>query len=243
MSRIYSDTVLPENSGVSQDLNLGIVGDAVTVIAGATLKTNKIADAGGNNIVTSDGSGNLTINSSMSGNFSLLTTNTFTNASSSSFTSLIDSTYRLYKFVFIELNPATNNVTMEFNGSSDGGSNYNITKTTTFFSSWRNMAGADGSLQYTTAGDLAQSTAYQQLARNVGGESEESVSGELYLFRPSSTTFVTQFYAETWEFNAGNYTQSHYIGGYFNDTAAINALDFKMDSGNMDGIIKMYGIG
>ena len=105
------------------------------------------------------------------------------------------------------------------------------------------MNGADGSLSYTTAGDLAQSTSYQQLARNVGGESEESVSGELYLFRPSSTTFVTQFFAETWEFNAGNYIQSHYIGGYFNSTSAINALDFKMDSGNMDGTIKMYGIG
>jgi len=243
MSRVYSDTVLPEDSGVSQDLNLGIAGDTVTVIAGATLKTNKIADAGGNNIITSDGSGNLTLNSGMSGNFALLNTNTFTNAASNSFTTLIDATYRLYKFVFLELNPATNNVQFTFNGSIDGGSNYNVTKTTTHFQSYRNMDGADGALGYVTAGDLAQSTAYQQLCRNVGSDADESVSGELFLFRPSSTTFVTQFFATTWEANQGNYVQSAYVGGYFNSTSAINALDFKMDSGNMDGTIKMYGIG
>ena len=130
-----------------------------------------------------------------------------------------------------------------FNGSIDGGSNYNVTKTTTHFQSYRNMDGADGAMGYVTAGDLAQSTAYQQLCRNVGSDADESVSGELYLFAPSSTTFVTQFFATTWEANQGNYVQSAYVGGYFNSTSAINALDFKMDSGNMDGTIKMYGIG
>ena len=243
MSRVYSDTVLPEDSGVSQDLNLGASGDNVTIPAGATLKTNKIADAGGNNVITSDGSGNLTVNAGMSGDFSLLTTNTFSGGSSSAFTTLIDSTYRLYKFVFIEVNPATNNVQFTFNGSIDGGSNYNVINTTTFFNTYRNMDGADGAMEYVAAGDLANGSGYQELCRNVGSEADESVSGELFLFRPSSTTFVTQFFATTWEVNQGNYIQGHYIGGYFNSTSAINALDFKMDSGNMDGTIKMYGVG
>ncbi len=39
-----------------------------------------------------------------------------------------------------------------------------------------------------------------------------------------------------------NYTFDCYTGGYCNTTSAVNAVDFKMSSGNFDGIIKMYGI-
>ena len=99
MSRVYSDTVLPEDSGVSQDLTLGTTGDTVQVTSGATLKVNTLKDSGGNTIFTSDGSGNLSsINSAFSGGPTLLATNTETNAASSSFTTGIDNTYRVYIF-------------------------------------------------------------------------------------------------------------------------------------------------
>ena len=55
MSRIYVDQVLPETSGISENINLGASGDVVTLPAGVTLKTNKLTDAGGNNLITSDG--------------------------------------------------------------------------------------------------------------------------------------------------------------------------------------------
>ena len=96
MSTVNTDAIKPRDTGL--DITLGAAGDAVLIPTGATLKTNKIADAGGNNIITSDGSGNLTVDSQLKGGEVLLATNTFTDAASSSFTSLIDSTYNVYKF-------------------------------------------------------------------------------------------------------------------------------------------------
>jgi len=44
------------------------------------------------------------------------------------FTSGIDSTYKEYIFKFIHMHPATNDADFSFNGSTDGGSNYNVLK-------------------------------------------------------------------------------------------------------------------
>ena len=115
MSRVYSDTVLPEDSGVSQDLTLGTTGDTVQVTSGATLKVNTLKDAGGNTIFISDGSGNLSsLNSSFSGGPTLITTNSETNAATSSFTTGIDNTYRVYIFKFIDINPDTDQAKFGF---------------------------------------------------------------------------------------------------------------------------------
>ena len=35
---------------------------------------------------------------------------------------------------------------------------------------------------------------------------------------------------------------SNFVAGYGNTTSAINAIQFKMSSGNIDGTILMYGI-
>ena len=103
MSRIYVDEVLPETSGVSENINLGASGDVVTLPAGVTLKTNKLTDAGGNNLITSDGSGNLTLDSGFQGAFKLITTNTFTNQAQSDFTSGISTTYNFYTLSLIHI--------------------------------------------------------------------------------------------------------------------------------------------
>ena len=110
MSKVYSDTVLPEDSGVSQDLTLGTTGDTVQVTSGASLNVNTIKDAGGNTIFVSDGSGTLSsVNSGMAGKPGLITTNTVTGGASSAFTTGIDSTYKLYIFKFYQINPVTDN--------------------------------------------------------------------------------------------------------------------------------------
>ena len=99
MSRVYSDTVLPEDSGVSQDLTLGTTGDTVQVTSGATLNLNTVKDSGGNTIFTSDGSGNLSsLNAAFSGQPTLQTTNTSTAAASAEFKTNITSAYKLYIF-------------------------------------------------------------------------------------------------------------------------------------------------
>ena len=157
---------------------------------------------------------------------------------------VLDSTYPVYKFEFINMHPATNDVSFTFNGTSDG-SNYNVTKTTTAFSAYLGEGGGGAAIAYDSGRDLAQSTSYQQLMANggLGNGNDESTSGELFLFSPSSTTFVKHFLAKCNVYDQSDYSINPYIAGYFNTTSAITGIDFKMSSGNIDaGKIKLYGI-
>ena len=179
-----------------------------------------------------------------SGGLNLLATNTITSGvSSSSFTSNIDSTYDTYMFKFINMHPATDNVDFKFNGSVDGGSNYNVTKTTSIFFGYHDEDGSPSALSYVAGYDLAQSTSDQLIMENLGNSNDESGSGTLFLFSPSSDTFVKHFMVVTNGYASYNYSQNYYTAGYFNTTSAINAMTFKMSSGNIDsGVIKMYGL-
>ena len=165
MSKIYADTIETENPNV--DITLGAAGDAVLIPSGATLKTNKIFDADGNNIITSDGSGNLTVDSQFAGYEVLLTAQTASDAASVSFTTKITSTYDLYKFVYISINPATDATDFSFQCSIDGGSNYNVTITTTAFQAYHMEDDTGSTLAYNPGEDLAQSTGYQILGGKI----------------------------------------------------------------------------
>ena len=173
----------------------------------------------------------------------LITTNTSSNAASSSFTSGIDSTYKLYIFKFYDVNPATNGVQFSFQANAVGASGYNETMTTTFFTAWHSENDAETSLAYQASFDQAQGTAFQPLTEGVGDGADESCSGELHLFNPSSTTYVKYFYCRTSEYFEGTYSMDNYSAGYFNTTTAIDDIQFKMSSGNFDGTIKMWGVG
>ena len=179
-----------------------------------------------------------------SGGMNLITTNTISSGvASSSFTSNIDSTYDTYLFKYINIHPATDNADFTFNMSADGGSNYNVTKTTTWFGPYSKEDGAAAALSYETSNDLAQSTGYQILAKDPEANSADgSINGELFLFNPSSTTFVKHFIARL-NYMADTYSYAVYCAGYGNTTSAVNAIDFKHASGNIDsGVIKMYGL-
>ena len=176
------------------------------------------------------------------GKLKLISSQTASNSASISFTSGLDSTYKVYKFVFVNINPATDNVRFTFNLSTDSGSNYNVTKTTTSFAAYHDEADTATNLGYQTAFDLAQSTAFQRLSDNIGSDADESLSGTLTLFNPSSTTYVKHFIASTNTYEAGNYSSNYYYAGYGNTTSACNAIQFKMDSGNFDGTIYLYAI-
>ena len=176
------------------------------------------------------------------GNLTLLTTATASSSATLDFTSSINSTYNSYLFKFINIHPATDNTAFSFNMSADSGSNYNVTKTTTMFRAYHNEAGNDTALEYYPDKDLAQSTAIKNLSPFVGNGNDESCSGELYLFNPSSTTFVKHFII-TGNTVADAYTVGTHIAGYFNTTSAIDAIQFKMASGNIDaGTISLYGV-
>ena len=179
-----------------------------------------------------------------SGGMNLITTNTISSGvSSSSFTSNIDSTYDTYVFKFINIHAATLNSQFHFQVSTDGGSSYGVTATTTNFISAHNEAGNSTALAYQTGYDLAQSTSYSLITGENGTENDESSSGILHLFSPSNTTFVKHFISRHQQYTSGDYSYDNYSTGYFNTTSAINAIDFKMSSGNIDsGVIKMYGL-
>ena len=177
----------------------------------------------------------------------LISSQTASSSASLSFTTGIDSTYRTYLFKWINCHPATIRDEFQFNMSTDGGSNYNVTKTSTYFQAIHGVVFNDTDFSYNTSFDLAQSTSYQVLANNIGNANDEATSGELYLFSPSNTTFVKHFVArnirQSRDNSANQYQGNDYIGGYGNNTSAVNAISFQMSSGNIDaGTIHMYGI-
>ena len=201
--------------------------------------------------VTTAASSALTFNSSANGfdtaaagSMTLITTNTISSGvSSSSFTSSIDSTYDTYMFKWINIHPATNNVEWTVN-FRDGGSDFDATKTTTSFLANHTEAGGGASLSYSTGLDLAQATGYLSLNENTyGTDADASLCGEMFLFSPSSTTFVKHFIIRNTHMATNPGSRQDYSAGYCNVTAAIDGVDFKFSSGNIDsGVIKMYGI-
>ena len=153
------------------------------------------------------------------------------------------STYKEYVFTFKNIHPATDGAHLTFNGSIDAGSNYNVTKTTTWFFGYHNEGDSAAALSYSTSNDLAQSTAFQILASDIGNGNDEDGCGTLQLFNPSSTTFVKNFISRCHSYNSNDYANDMYIAGYFNTTSAIDEISFKFHSGNIDaGDICLYGI-
>jgi len=177
------------------------------------------------------------------GDLVFISRSTASSSSSLSITSGISSTYKEYIFMFNNIHPASaSNFT--FNLSADSGSNYNVTKTTSVFYYYHQESGSDAGGGYVTSLDLAQSTAYQPLG-NIEADNDTSLSGVLHLFEPSSTTFVKHFVSRVNVVYPAttDYTSDYYIAGYGNTTSAIDAVDFKMASGNIDsGVIKLYGV-
>ena len=160
---------------------------------------------------------------------------------------VLDSTYPIYLFKFINVNPVSGatNPNFGFNGSDDTSSHsYDITKTTTAIQAWHKEDGTNQSLFYNTSFDLAQSTGFQMLNfgdGNVGADA--SGVGELWLFLPSNTTYVKQFIATFNNCASDPSSENDRVAGYFNTTSAITAMQFKYSNGNIEsGTIKLYGI-
>ena len=179
------------------------------------------------------------------GTLILLSTQTASASATISFTTGLDSTYDEYIFKFINCHPSSNGARLTFNLSTDSGSNYNVTKTTTVFKASHKEDGASSSLGYDTGADLAQGTGFQNLGTDLISDNDSNVSGVLTLFNPSSTTYVKHFIATSNGMSDGSppYSENRYIAGYGNTTSAVNAIQFKFDAGNIDdGIFKLYGV-
>ena len=175
----------------------------------------------------------------------LISTHTASASSSISITSGIDSTYDVYEFIFTNMHPATNNVDFHFQVNASGGSGFNETITSTIFVAYHGETTDASHFGYnpSEAADQAQGTNYQVLAYETGSGGDESCSGILRLYAPSSTTYVKHFMARTNNYYSTDYTIDNNVAGYINTTSAIDEISFKFDSGNIDaGVIKMYGL-
>ena len=160
---------------------------------------------------------------------------------------VFDSTYKEYLFTFKDIHPSADGAEFQFQGSTNTGSSYGVTMTSTSFIAYHDNDDSYAALSYDGDRDIAQGTGFKILLREIGSANDESGVGFLRIFNPSSTTFVKHFIAD------GNYcrhsiagnegTERRFAAGYFNTTSAIDAIQFKMDTGNIDaGDICLYGI-
>ena len=155
---------------------------------------------------------------------------------------VLDSTYPIYLFKFINIHPATDQKKFMFQGTTDG-SNFNTTMTTTWFQAYHDEADSNTALTYVVGEDQAQGTSFQSLSEDTGNNNDQCFSGELTIFNPSSTTFVKHFMVRGNDAYFSDYINNIFVAGYFNTTSAITGLQFKMESGDIDaGTIKLYGL-
>jgi hypothetical protein len=175
------------------------------------------------------------------GGMVLISTQTASNSASISFTTGIDSTYKEYQFYFIDIHARTDGEFLSFNLSTDSGSNYNVTKTTTAFRAYHDESDSTALFGYDGGQDLAQSTAFQNIG-TIGNGADKNLGGYLSLFNPASTTYVKHFIGVHNSLTYDDANFNVFTAGYGNTTSAINAVRFQMSSGNFDGTILMFGI-
>ena len=156
---------------------------------------------------------------------------------------VMDDTYPVYEFVLTNIHPETADQDFEFQVNASGGSGFNETITSSFFYAYHGEGGSDANISYVENEDQGQGTAYQHLVPHQGGANEESLSGVLTLYAPSDTTYVKHFMARFSGNLLGTYSIDNHTAGYINTTSAIDEIDFKFASGNIDaGTIYMYGV-
>ena len=178
------------------------------------------------------------------GKLILLSTATASNSSSLSFTSsVLTSTYDSYVIKFLNIHPASDSQNMRFNLSTDNGSNYNVNKVQCHFRAYHDEAGSGQAVAYDSGLSSQGDTGYLDFTQSISSDSDHSFSGFMNLFRPSSTTFVKHYNFHVIRNNSANYVGDDYTSGYGNTTTAVNNIDFKFASGNIEsGIMKLYGV-
>jgi len=207
----------------------------VTPVAGEAIKFNSSA----NGFETGSAGGAMTVIKKLTASSS--STISFVDGSSNV---VLDNTYKEYLFILNNIHNSEADRNIFINFSADTGSNYNVTKTTTFFEAYHSEGGSTVSgPSYHTGKDLAQSTSSQQLMNGIKGDDDSCGVGFVHLFNPSSTTFVKHFLAHTNIMQDNTHSQFARVAGYCNTTSAIDAVQFSVNSGNIDsGTITLYGI-
>ena len=183
------------------------------------------------------------------GSMTLIKTLTASSSSTISFVHgssdvVFDSTYPFYLFKFINIHPASNDYHFQMNLTGDSGSNYNVEKLTTFFRARHKEDDSLAHLEYSAGFDVASATTtFATISDSLSNNDDASTSGELYFFNPASTTFVKHFLSRFNSMQNSPLTADTFTTGFANSTSAVNGIQFKVNSGNIDsGTFKLYGI-
>ena len=157
---------------------------------------------------------------------------------------VLDNTYKEYLFIINQCHPSAKS-NFAFQGSINTGSGYGVNITSTHFQNKMDEGDVSShALSYEAGRDLAQANSFQRLTETQNTAADECCSGYIHLFNPSSTTFVKHFVATFESISDNPSSSNNYCAGYFNTTSAIDAIQFKFASGNIDsGTISLYGIG
>ena len=154
-----------------------------------------------------------------------------------------DGTYNSYIFKFHNMHPATDNQRLAFQCSTDSGSTYALTITSTHARAMHTLDGATDTFGYNGGDDQAQGTGFQNFIFNNGTDNDQAGCGELQFYDPADTASVKQFIARGSSNAYDDRARDDFVGGYVNTSSAVNAIKFKFVSGNIDsGSISMYGV-
>ena len=177
------------------------------------------------------------------GGLNLISTQTASSSATIDFTSGIDSTYKEYIFKFIDIHSSAGNNYMGFQANASGGSGFNETVTSTYFRSFHTENDSSASLSYDGGRDLAQGTGLIEIISDFNTDNDACGVGTLHIFDPSNTTFVKHFIARTTIYHYSAAARDMFVAGYINTTSAIDEIQFKLSSGNIDsGTFKLYGV-
>ena len=174
----------------------------------------------------------------------LISTHTASASATLDITSGIDSTYDSYEFHFVNMHPSeASGAGFRFQVNAAGGDKgFDESIISTMFVATHTEADGEAAVVYNTAAQ-ALGTGYPLLNFNTGADNDQSSSGVMTLYAPSSTTYVKHFTAVGVNVSDDDKLHNHYVAGYINVTAAIDEIRFKFHTGNIDaGTIKMFGV-
>lgn len=158
---------------------------------------------------------------------------------------VIDSTYKTYIFKLINIHPSAQNGArlVAFQASTDTGSSYGITATSTFVQNGHGETSGSTTTAYDQYYDVGGATDFIPLNKDVGADNDQASNAELWLFNPSNTSYMKQFISRSNAAERADSTNNPMVGGYFHTTSAIDAIQFKITADSIDaGNIKLYGI-
>jgi hypothetical protein len=177
---------------------------------------------------------------------SLLNTLTASNSATLVDTTSFTATYSKYLIYFDSIRPATNQVYFSVRVSTDGGATYQATSYVSACSI--EFGGSSSQANTNTTTEIALSNiAAAGNASNIGSGAGYGLSGELLVFNPAGTTTRKRMmgvmtYQQGSTVNPGDDGRVR-VFGFWDANTAINAIQFKMNSGNItSGTIQIYGI-